>query len=74
MSDADTAGRMKKGQGIIGGYKTVGSGLSGEEKHPEITGEDPMKKGPGRPPANESSFKVVGPSADQEQGRPSDPS
>ena len=62
-----TADRIKKGQGIIKGFKTVGMGLKGEENHPEVTGQDPAKRGPGRPPKGENSFTVVGKSAEQEQ-------
>lgn len=68
-----TADRMMKGQGIIHGFKTVGQGLKGEKDHPEITGIDPTKKGPGRPTKEESSFTVVGPSVEQEQGTKSKP-
>ena len=68
--EGSTADNMKKGLGIIDGYKTVGMGLKGEADHPEVTGVDPDKRGPGRPPANESSFTTVGKSADQEQGTP----
>ena len=60
------AENMGQGKGISKGYKTVGQGLKGEDTHPEITGINPARKGPGRPPANESSFKVVGKTADQE--------
>lgn len=71
MADGEhsSADNMKKGRGISHGYKTVGMGLKGEDKHPEITGEDPMRKGPGRPAKGENSFKVVGPSVDQEGGK-----
>lgn len=71
MSDAgegSISDHMKKGQGIIKGFQTVGMGLEGEAAHPEITGDDPMRRGPGRPPKNESSFRTVGRTAEEENG------
>ena len=67
--EGSTADHMMKGKGISKGFKTVGQGLAGEDTHPEITGIDPDKKGPGRPSHGESSFKVVGPTAEEEQGQ-----
>lgn len=67
--EGSTADNMMKGRGKSGGFKTVGQGLKGEATHPEITGIDPDKKGPGRPSHGESSFRTVGPSVEEEQGR-----
>jgi len=66
--EGSPADNMSKGKGINKGYRVVGQGLEGEENHPEMTGVDPTKRGPGRPPHNESSFRTVGPSAEGEQG------
>lgn len=66
--EGSSADNMGKGRGIPRGWRTVGLGLQGEDRHPEITGEDPMKRGPGRPPKNDSSFTTVGKTAEQEQG------
>tara|TARA_R110002126_G_scaffold8882_7_gene40925 strand:+ start:99 stop:308 length:210 start_codon:yes stop_codon:yes gene_type:complete len=65
MAEANSsAENMQKGKGIIGGFKTVGTGSDSDNKHPAVTGEDPGRKGPGRPPKNESSFTQVGKPAD----------
>lgn len=63
--EGSIADNMGKGKGLVRGFKTVGQGLKGEDTHPEVTGVDPAKKGPGRPTTGES-FKVVGKSAEQE--------
>ena len=65
--EGSTADNMMKGRGIAKGFKTVGQGLQGEESHPEVTGIDPTRKGPGRPPKGESSFTQVGKTVEQEQ-------
>ena len=66
--EGSTADNMMKGKGIAGGFKTVGAGCEGDATHYEVTGQDPTRRGPGRPPLNESSFRVVGKTAEQEQG------
>lgn len=62
-----TPENMKAGRGIIGGFRVVGNGSEGDANHPTVTGEDASKRGPGRPPKNESSFTEVGKTAEEEQ-------
>ena len=72
MAEGESSDNMKKGKGIPHGFKIVGQGLKGDADHPEVTGVDKLQRGPGRPPKNDDTFNVVGPSVEQEQQGKSD--
>jgi hypothetical protein len=62
MSESSSE-NMKKGLGISKPFKTVDQGYQGDANHPA---DNPPKRSVGRPPKTESSFKEVGPTAQDE--------
>ncbi len=66
MAEAGSSSdNMQKGKGLVGGFKTVGTGAKFDEDQ-TVDNED--KRGPGRPPKEDTPFTTVGKTAEEENG------